>query len=187
MVNLRDDKRLTFRHKFRSRNPKDHVETALVVLVLYTIYFPFTHQSLVGRNGQLLFVCIYCERELRLEELHRRYEKGEIGDARAYRILHSVAHIVRAVGDTRRYQPWKLNVTRKRNVTIFRVSAGGSCFVASRFSFRFSKLLYAHRQFFQRKTVIAIEGGKFEILSSKPIGFFNFILRADDRVYRNAQ
>jgi len=46
--------------------------------------------------------------------------------ARVYRILHSV----RAVGGAA-LPARKLNVTRRRDVTIFRVSAG--CFVASTF------------------------------------------------------
>jgi len=106
MLNLQDNEKGWL---FDTNFPKDHVETAGCDLACITRYIPSLHPSVswTETKGQLLFVCIYYERapRLRLEKLHRRYEKGEVGDARAYRILHSIAYKVRAVGGTRRYQP----------------------------------------------------------------------------------
>jgi len=80
MPNLQENKRLTFRHKFPSTNPKGSRWNCRLWSSLCYIWYTFCSPvGLVGRNGgQLLFVCIYYERapRLRLEELHQRYEKG---------------------------------------------------------------------------------------------------------------
>lgn len=140
-----------------------------------------------------MFVCIYYERAPRLclEELYRRYEKGEVGDALAYRILHSIVGIYSACG-------WGA-----RDVTSLEIECHSKkkrhnipcvgwwelfCSFSSRFSFRFSKLLCTlrHATVFTTKTVIVIEDEKFRSLSSKLIEYFNFILRTHDSVYHNA-
>lgn len=111
MLNLQDNKRLTFRQKFPSMNPKDHVEAAGCDRPSITYDIPFSSPvasvSWAETEANCCLFVFTTKRapRLRLEELPRRYEKGVVGDARAYRIFHSVAYTVRAVGGTRRYQP----------------------------------------------------------------------------------
>lgn len=141
MLNLQDNKRLTFRHKFPSVNPKDHVETAGCDRSCITYDIPSVHPSR-GQKRRPIVVCLYLLESTPAaprEAVSTLWKGGGWG---CTGISYSpFCSVYSACGWGHETLPgWKLNVTRKRNVTIFRVLAGRSCFVATRLVSRFSLL-----------------------------------------------
>lgn len=134
MLNFQDNKRLTFRHKFLNMNPKDHVETTGCDRSCITYDIPSVHPSR-GQKRRPIVVCLYLLRKSTPAAPRGAASmlwKG--GGWGCTGISYSPFYgVYSACGWGHETLPaWKLNVTRKRNVTIFRVSAGRSCFVASR-------------------------------------------------------
>jgi len=178
MLNLQDNKRLTFRYKISKHEPERITLKLPVVIVpvLHMIYLLFTRRSR-GQKRRAIVVCLYLLWESTPAALRGAastlWKGGGWGcTGVSYFPFYSIysacgwgARDVTSLEIECHSEKKRHNIPRVGWRELF-------CSFSSRFSFRFSKLLCAlrHTTVFTTKTVIAIEYGKFEILPSKPIG-----------------